>query len=69
MKKSILKVVHDSVKNMHKAGLIDKHTMHELDALCVPKIMNALDEHQLESIVQKRLTDNQKSIKVNIDDL
>ena len=38
MKKSILKVVHDSAKGLRKAGLIDKHTMHEFDALCIPTV-------------------------------
>jgi putative transcriptional regulator len=38
MKKSILKVVHDSAKGLHKAGLLDKHTMHEFDALCIPSV-------------------------------
>ena len=38
MKKSILKVVHDSAKGLHKAGLIDKQTMHDFDALCIPTV-------------------------------
>lgn len=38
MKKSILKVVHDSAKSLHKAGLINKFTMHEFDALCIPSV-------------------------------
>ena len=38
MKKSILKVVHDSAKGLHKAGLIEKHTMHKFDALCISPV-------------------------------
>ncbi len=38
MKKSILKVVHDSAKGLHKVGLLNKHTMNELDALCIPLV-------------------------------
>lgn len=38
MKKSILKVVHDSAKGLHKAGFVDKATMHEFDILCMPTV-------------------------------
>lgn len=38
MRKSILKVVHESAKNLHKAGLIDKSTMREFNAKCLPSI-------------------------------
>lgn len=38
MKKSILKVVHESAKDMHDIGLIDIKTMREFDALCLPPV-------------------------------
>lgn len=34
MKKSILKVVHDSVKGLFGGGIVNAKTMHEFDALC-----------------------------------
>ena len=38
MDKSILEVVHESVKEMHDAGVVDKQTMHKVDALCLPEV-------------------------------
>lgn len=38
MKKSILKVVHESAKGLHDAGLLDVTTMHEFDALCLTPV-------------------------------
>ena len=38
MNKSILKVVHESVKDLHHAGLVDKVTMRDFDALCLPPV-------------------------------
>jgi putative transcriptional regulator len=38
MNKSILKTVHESVKSLYDAGLVDTVTMHEFDALCLPPI-------------------------------
>ena len=38
MKKSILKVVHETAKGLHKVGLVDKCTMSEFDALCIPAV-------------------------------
>lgn len=38
MKKSILDVIHDSVKDLHDVGLVDAKTMHTFDALCLPPI-------------------------------
>lgn len=34
MKKSILKVIHESVKGLHDTGLLDKESMHMFNALC-----------------------------------
>ena len=38
MDKSILETVHDAAKDMHDIGLLDKQTMREFDALCIPKV-------------------------------
>lgn len=38
MKKSILKIVHNSAKGLHKAGLIDKNTMRDFDAKCLSPV-------------------------------
>lgn len=38
MDKTITEVVHETVKGWHKIGLVDQITMHEFDALCLPKI-------------------------------
>lgn len=38
MDKTIKQVVHESVKDLHEIGLVDQVTMHEFDALCLPKL-------------------------------
>jgi putative transcriptional regulator len=38
MDKTITEVVHETIKGWHKIGLVDQITMHEFDALCLPKI-------------------------------
>jgi putative transcriptional regulator len=38
MKKSILKVVHESVEGLYDAGLVDATTMHEFNAMCLTPI-------------------------------
>lgn len=38
MKKSILETVHESVQDLHDAGVVDKQTMREFDSLCLPKV-------------------------------
>ena len=38
MDKSILEVVLESMQDMHDAGVVDKQTMREFDALCLPKV-------------------------------
>ena len=38
MDKSILEVVHDSAKELHKAGLMKGVTLREFDALCLPPV-------------------------------
>lgn len=37
-KDSILSIVHDSAKDMHHAGTMDKTTMREFDALCLAPV-------------------------------
>ncbi|PCI36307.1 MAG: transcriptional regulator [Thiotrichales bacterium] len=49
MNKSILEVVHDSAKGLHKAGIMKTITMREFDALCLPPIkeLSAIQIKQL----------------------
>jgi putative transcriptional regulator len=42
--KSILEVVHDSAKDLHDAGLMDRQTMREFDALCLPPVKDYTPE-------------------------
>ncbi|NDE91119.1 MAG: DNA-binding transcriptional regulator [Alphaproteobacteria bacterium] len=37
-KSNILKSVHDTVKDLHGAGLVDKKTMREFDASCLTEV-------------------------------
>lgn len=37
-KKSILDAVHETAKGLHKAGVMDRQTMREFDALCLPPV-------------------------------
>ncbi|HLD14804.1 MAG TPA: DNA-binding transcriptional regulator [Burkholderiales bacterium] len=36
--KPILKVVHETARGLHVAGLMDTKTMREFDALCLPQV-------------------------------
>ena len=38
MDKKILEVVHDSAKDLHKAGVMKETTLREFDALCLPPV-------------------------------
>ena len=38
MDKTMTEVAHETVKGLHNIGLVDQMTMHEFDALCLPKI-------------------------------
>lgn len=38
MKKAIFEVVHESAKDLHDIGLVNKKTMHTFDALCLPQV-------------------------------
>ena len=38
MDKSILEAVHEGVKDLHDAGLLNEITMREFDALCLPPV-------------------------------
>ena len=37
-RKSVLNVVHETAKGLHKAGAINRQTMREFDALCLPPV-------------------------------
>ena len=52
MKKSILKIVHDSAKGLHEAGLIDKSTTHQFDIECLSPV-NKLSPAQIKKIRTK----------------
>lgn len=52
MKKSILKVVYNSAKRLHKAGLIDKNTMREFDIKCLSPVKD-FTPNQIKKIRQK----------------
>lgn len=49
MKKSILKVVHESVEGLYDAGLVDATTMHEFNAMCLTPIEN-LSPREIKSL-------------------
>lgn len=38
MAKTILKTIHESAKDLHKAGVMSEVTLREFDALCLPPI-------------------------------
>jgi putative transcriptional regulator len=52
VKKSILKVIHESAKRLNKAGLVDKQTMREFDAVCVTKVLE-LSPKQIKNIRER----------------
>jgi putative transcriptional regulator len=49
MKKTITEVIHETVKGLHNAGLVNQITMREFDALCLPKI-KALGPQEIKKI-------------------
>lgn len=49
MDKTITEVIHETVKGLHNVGLVDQMTMHEFDALCLPKI-KALGPKEIKKI-------------------
>ena len=49
MKKSILKVVHESAKGLYDAGLLEAETMRTFDALCLPPV-HELSPRQIKRI-------------------
>lgn len=38
MNDSLLEVIHDTAKGLHKSGVMDTTTMREFDALCLPEV-------------------------------
>lgn len=40
MASRLLKTLHETAKGLHKAGVMDKQTMHKFDALCLPPVRN-----------------------------
>lgn len=37
-KSKVLNIVHDTAKDLHKAGLMPEQTMREFDVLCLPEV-------------------------------
>ena len=52
MKESILDVVHRTAKDLSEAGVMDKQTMHQFDALCLPKLKQ-YDGQRIKAIREK----------------
>ena len=56
---SVLRTVHDTARDLHNAGFIDKRRMREYDALCLPpvpdysgkKIRSLRERHKLSQAV------------------
>ncbi len=55
MDKSILDIVHESAKGLHKAGVMGDVTLKEFDALCLPPVKHYTPA-QIRSIRQKTKT-------------
>lgn len=55
MDKSILDVVHESAKGLHRAGAMDDVTLKEFDALCLPPVTE-YSPAQIKRIRQKTRT-------------
>ena len=52
MKESILDVVHSTAKDLSEAGVMDKQTMHQFDASCLPKLKQ-YDGQRIKAIREK----------------
>ena len=52
MNDSLLDVIHDTAKDIHKSGVMDTTTMREFDALCLPQV-NHYAPGQIRSIREK----------------
>ena len=50
MDKSILEAVHEGVKDLHEANLVDDITMREFDFLCLPPVK----KHTIEQTKSQR---------------
>lgn len=49
MKKTVLEAMHGTASDLHEAGLVDKATMHEFDALCLEPVKE-LSPKQIQSL-------------------
>lgn len=54
MEKSITEVVHESVKGLRRAGLVNAETMHIFDTLCLPVARDL--SPKLKAKVRKRVS-------------
>ena len=48
-KSAILEAVHETAKELHQAGVMDKTTMREFDSLCLPPI-NKLQPDEIKQV-------------------
>jgi putative transcriptional regulator len=51
-KSRLLEAVHETARDLHKLGVIDKHTMREYDLLCVEPV-SAYSAEQIRSLRQR----------------
>jgi len=66
MKKSILEVVHESVKGLYDAGLVDIQTMHEFNALCLAPVEN-FSPREIKSLrLREKVSQNVCALYLNI---
>jgi putative transcriptional regulator len=66
MKKSILEVVHESVKGLYDAGLVDIQTMHEFNALCLAPVEN-FSPREIKSLrLREKVSQNVFALYLNI---
>jgi len=58
MDKSILEVVHESVEDLHKIGLVDTITMHHFDTICnhLPRVKELSPKKIKEIRVREKLS-------------
>jgi putative transcriptional regulator len=66
MKKTITEVVHETVKGWHKIGIVDQVTMHEFDALCLPKIKDLGVEEIKKLRVREKVSQPVFAIYLNV---
>lgn len=65
MKKKILEVIHESVKGLYDADLVDVITMHEFDAMCLAPV-DDLSPKEIKSLrIREHLSQNVFALYLN----